>query len=269
MVNIAHALHVFGHYDRVTTDQRREEILHQVQVRGYAGVTDLAKSLSVDTSTVRRDLTALAKLGLLIRSHGGASRSAGGIDPPYHVKQSQQVTQKRAIGQAAARLIRDGSTVVIDSGSTCLEVARALGAHVGLTVITYDLRVATEIAGFGRFRLIVFGGEAQPNGFTILAPRSAEHLGEYHADVAVLGADGVDSGSVWNVASAVAPFKRAMIDVSDFAILAADSSKVGRSGVVKITDTSNLDALVTDSGLPRVVAQQLPTRIVWAGGEDH
>src|SRR5665647_726706 len=175
--------------------QRREEILRRIQRHGYVSASQLSDEYNVDPSTIRRDLEALSRMGLVMRSHGGASMRTESVDLAYDVKLERRVVQKRAIAQAAAAQIEEGTSAVIDSGSTTLEVARALRGRLGLTVVTDDLRVSAELAGHGDVRLIVTGGEVMPSFYTLIGERAAETIRQYQVDVAIIGVD-ADDGDV-------------------------------------------------------------------------
>jgi DeoR family transcriptional regulator, aga operon transcriptional repressor len=241
--------------------KRRQEILQQVQQQGYVSARDLADQYHVDTSTVRRDLDALARLGLVVRNHGGASlpaepRGASDVDT------TTRMPQKRAIAQAVARIIGDGRSLLIDSGSTTLEVAKALRDHKGLTVVTNDLRVAAEMASHDDLRLIVIGGEVLPNVYTLMSERAVDLISEYHVDYAVIGADAIDPRGITNISSFEAPLKRALIRAGTKVLLVADSAKFGQSALVRVAGLEDVGLIVTDEGLPEEVAAAYPVEVL-------
>lgn len=247
--------------------QRREEILRRVQRQGYVSAKQLADEYDVNASTIRRDLDAMASLGMVVRSHGGASAPVEPAEIPYVVKVEQHVLQKRAIAQAVAAKVGDGKSLLLDSGSTTLEVARALRAHRGMTVITNDLRVAAEIANQGDVRLIVIGGELLPSVYTLMSERAVDLIGEFQVDYAVLGADAVDPRGITNTNSFDAPMKRAMIRAADQTFVVADSSKFEQSALVRISGFDEIDLVITDDGLPEDVASGYPTAILRVDAE--
>jgi len=241
--------------------KRRQEILQRVQHLGYVSARELAEEYAVDTSTVRRDLDALARLGLVVRNHGGASlpsEPAGASDAQL----AARVPQKQAIAQAVARMIGDGRSLLLDSGSTTLEVTRALRGHRAMTVVTNDLRIAAELAGDDEVRLIVLGGEALPHAYTLMSERAADLIGGYQVDVAVLGADAVDPRGITHMNSFEAPMKRAMIRAAAQVLVVADSSKFGQSALVRVAGLEEVTRVVTDDGLPEAVAASYPVEVV-------
>src|SRR5665647_2287661 len=120
------------------TGQRRLEILRQLFLTGYVEAKELALTLDVDSSTIRRDLEALARGGRLQRTHGGACVNAGAVDVPYAMKQQERMFAKDAIASAACEVVRDGDSVLLDSGSTTYQLAIALRTRNDLTIVTND-----------------------------------------------------------------------------------------------------------------------------------
>lgn len=242
--------------------QRRQEILRRIQRNGYVSARQLAEEYAVDASTIRRDLDAMASLGMVVRSHGGASVPVEPAEIPYEIKVEKYVPQKRAIAQAVASRVGEGKSLLLDSGSTTLEVARALRSHRGMTVITNDLRVAAEIANQGDVRLVVIGGELLPSVYTLMSEHAVDLIGGYQADYAVLGADAVDPRGITNANSFEAPMKRAMIRAADQVFLVADSSKFGQAALVRVAGFEDVDLIITDEGLDEDAAATYPTEVM-------
>ena len=241
--------------------QRREEILRRVQRHGYVTVSQLASEYGVDPSTIRRDLDTMAGLGMIVRSHGGAALPTEPAEVPYDIKVERNVAEKRTIARTIAETIPHGSALLLDSGSTTLEVARALRNHRGMTVITNDLRVAAEMANQGDVHLIVLGGEVLPAVYTLMSERAVDLVREFHVDYAVMGADAVDPRGITNTNSNEVSMKRAMMRAADHVLVVADSSKFDRSALVRIAGLDEVDLIVTDSGLSAERAADYPVRI--------
>ncbi|OLT04066.1 hypothetical protein BJF90_24585 [Pseudonocardia sp. CNS-004] len=241
--------------------QRREEILRRVQRQGFVSVSQLVRDYQVDSSTIRRDLATMERLGVIVRSHGGATLPAEPAEIPYHVKIGKNVAQKRAIARAVAETVPHGSSLLIDSGSTTLEVAQALRNHREMTVITNDLRVAAEIANQGDVRLIVPGGEVLPAVYSLVSERAVDLIKDFHVDYAVLGADAVAPQGITNTNSNEVSMKRAMLRAADTVLVVADSSKFGHTALVRIASFDDVDLIVTDDGLDEESAAAYPVRI--------
>ena len=243
-----------GHY-------RRDEILSRVQRHGYVSVKQLAEEYQVDSSTIRRDLDRLAADGLVQRSHGGATLPGEPEETPYAVKVGTNVEQKRAIARAVAELVPSGCSLLMDSGSTTLEVAKALRGHRDLTVVTNDVRVAAEIANQGDVRLIVLGGEVLPAVYTLASQRAVDLISEFNVDYAVMGADAVDQQGITNANSNEVSMKRAMLQAARQVVVVADSAKFGRSALVRVAGLEAVDLIVTDDGLSAEAAATYPVEV--------
>lgn len=249
--------------------QRREEILRLVHRHGYVSARQLAEEYGVDASTIRRDLDRMASLGMIVRSHGGATLPTEPAEVPYDLKVERNVAQKRSIARAVADLIPNGSSLLLDSGSTTLEVARALRNHREMTVITNDLRVAAEIANQGDVHLIVLGGEVLPTVYTLMSERAVDMIHDFNVTYAVLGADAIDQRGITNTNSNEVSMKRAMIDGAEHVMVVADSSKFDRSSLVRVADFSGVDLVVTDDGLDEEIAADYPVPVRRVRVEEH
>lgn len=240
----------------------RSQLLRRIQERGYGSVADLAVEFEVTPSTIRRHLEVLQQRGVIERRHGGAEAVTTAAEIPYAAKESERHRQKQAIGLGAAHRIGQGQSVFLDSGSTVLEVARALRLHIGLTIITNDIRVANEVASVGSSRLIVIGGERLPAVHTLSGPDSIRQIQELSFDVAVLSADAVDDHSVTNASSDEVAMKRAMIGSARARYLVADSSKFERTLLIKVCDLGDFTLGITDTEMDPIVAAHYPIPMI-------
>ncbi|BCL80870.1 DeoR family transcriptional regulator [Ktedonobacteria bacterium brp13] len=236
----------------MTTNQRRREILHRVLLAGYVEAGQLARDLAVDQSTIRRDLDALAQTGQLLRVHGGARAVDGaGVDLPYAMKQHEQLAQKTAIAAAACALVNDGDTILLDSGTTTYQLAIALRARQGLTVITNDLHIGSLLATYPDLRLIVMGGELLGGVFTLLGTNAVELVQGLSVIWTFLGADAIEAtGGITNTNLVEVPLKRAMLAAAQHPIVLADSSKFGYRALARVADIADVEQIITDNELP-------------------
>ncbi|MGW6425091.1 DeoR/GlpR family DNA-binding transcription regulator [Nocardia sp. NPDC055053] len=248
---------------------RRGEILNRLTADGYVEAKELARELDVDVSTIRRDLDLLDRDGQVQRTHGGARAIPGATaDLPYAQKVGVHLKEKAAIAHVAASSIRDGDTVVLDSGSTTYEVAVALRHREHLTVITNDLRIAEYVAGLHRFRLLVAGGEVLGSVYTLIGDRTVDFLRDYGADWAVLGADAVDAlAGITNTNTLEISVKRAMVAVARSTMVVADSSKFGHRALARVVGLHEVDLLITDSGLDEGEGEAFGERLIRADVE--
>lgn len=245
-----------------STSQRRREILHRLLTSGYVEAGQLALDLAVDQSTIRRDLDALARAGQLQRVHGGASLASGSVDLPYTMKQHEQLAQKEAIATAACALVGDGDTIILDSGTTTYQLARALRARHGLTVITNDVRIGHLLASSPGLRLVVTGGELLGGVYTLIGAQAVEFVRGLSVTWTFLGADAVSaSGGITNTNLIEVPLKRAMLVAAEHPIVLADSSKFGNRALARVADIAEVEAIITDDELAEEEAQAYGGRV--------
>ncbi|HEV2376146.1 MAG TPA: DeoR/GlpR family DNA-binding transcription regulator [Streptosporangiaceae bacterium] len=238
--------------------ERQLAIAESVRRDGRVQVKALAEVFRCSEMTVRRDLEALEATGLLRRVHGGAVRLfLGAEDTPFELRALERTEAKRAVAAAVAGLLIDGETVVLDGGTTAVEIARAVRDR-RLTVMPLALRPLTELLDLEQVQVLVPGGEVRPgeHSFTgSLAEAAFEHL---RFDTCVLSSCGVDvrQGVTDNLLSEVA-VKRAAAASAQRIILAVDSSKLGKVAFGHICPVTAIDVLVTDSSASPQAVQEL------------
>lgn len=227
--------------------QRRKEILDAVR-SGAMHVSDLATSFGVSEMTVRRDLRALARDGKLERVRGGAVKASS--EPPFEETAVERYEAKDRIGAAAADLVEDGQTVMIDIGTTTLQAARHLHGR-DITVITTSLAVFEELVPDPAIELVLPGGVVRRNYRSLVGVIAEDALRKLKADVLFLGTSAVDAQlGVWDSTMVEVPIKRAMIEAAECVALLADGDKFAMAGLVWVTDARSIDQIVTDVPLP-------------------
>ena len=238
------------------TSKRRGEILRRVLETGYAESRQLAEDLAVDASTIRRDLFAMEKARQIVRVHGGARPMSGDpADIPYAVKQGERRPQKKSIAAAALGLVEDGSSILLDSGSTTYQIAVGLYRARDVTVVTNDLRTAKTLADIPGVRLIVLGGELLGSVYTLVGQSSVSFLDEMQVDITFLGADAIDADAgITNTNSVEVPVKQAMIRAGRRTVVCADSTKFGQRALFRVAGLEEVDHLITDDGIDPAVA---------------
>jgi DeoR family transcriptional regulator, fructose operon transcriptional repressor len=244
--------------------ERRKRILDLVNQDGGVRTTALAEVMRASLPTVRRDLEFLGRQGLVIRTHGGAvahSRSTA-YEPPYQQKVHLAAEAKERIGKAAASLIAEGDSVILDSGSTCLQVARHAHGKV-FTAVVLDLPIALELADDPRVDVLVVGGKARTGLHCMVGPLAEETLGQFHVNRLFLGADGIHvTHGVTNATAAEVPVKRAAIRAAQEVVLVADSSKFQRQVLMRVCPLDAVHHIVTDRGLSAAVLRALRRRSI-------
>jgi DeoR/GlpR family transcriptional regulator of sugar metabolism len=227
--------------------QRRQEILRAVR-GGTAHVSDLADSFGVSEMTVRRDLHALARDGKLERVHGGAMHSDR--EPGFSQIEVERFDVKDRLGAAAAALVEDGQTVMIDIGTSTLQLARHLH-NKKITVVTTNLAVVEELLPDPGIELVVPGGVVRRNYRSLVGVLAEDSLRQLKSDIAFLGTSGVDlEMGVWDTTMVEVPIKRLMIAGADHVVLIADIAKFSMTGVVRVCGAESIDQIVTDAPLP-------------------
>ena len=226
--------------------QRRQEMLRAVR-SGSTHVTELAVNFGVSEMTVRRDLRELARAGKVERVRGGAVNA--GWEPPFEQTAVERLGAKDRVGAAAAALIEDGQTVMVDIGTTTLQAARHLHGR-DLTVVTTSLAVYEELATDPVVELVLPGGIVRRNYRSLVGVLAEDSLRQLKADVLFLGTSGVDAElAVWDTTMVEVPIKRAMIAAADRVVLLADAEKFSMGGIVRVCEAGAIDHVVTDDAL--------------------
>lgn len=231
--------------------QRRQEILRAIR-GGATHVSQLAQSFGVSEMTVRRDLDELARDGHIERVRGGAVTVSA--EPPFDETLIERYDEKDAIGAAAAALVQDGQTVMIDIGTTTLQAARHLHGK-SLTVVTSSLAVYEELVEDDAIELILPGGTVRRNYRSLVGILAETALRQLKADVLFLGTSAVDARfDVWDSTMVEVPIKRAMIEAAAEVVLLADTAKFSMAGLVRVCEGGVIDRLVTNAPPPPAAA---------------
>jgi len=227
--------------------QRRQEILRAVR-NGTAHVSDLAESFGVSEMTVRRDLGALARDGKLERVHGGAVDA--GAEPGFSQIEVERFDIKDRLGRAAAAMVQDGMTVMIDIGTSTLQMARHLHGSK-ITVVTTNLAVVEELLPDPDIELVLPGGIVRRNYRSLVGVLAEDSLRQIKSDMLFLGTSGVDlEMGVWDTTMVEVPIKRLMIAGATEVVLIADAAKFSMTGMVRVCGPESIDHIITDAPLP-------------------
>jgi DeoR/GlpR family transcriptional regulator of sugar metabolism len=220
-----------------------------IQENRQATVSELSQLFNVSEVTIRRDLLELANQGELYRVHGGAiAVSPSAHEPPVVKRMGQMDRCKLGIAHAAARLISDGDSVFIGSGSTSVYVARQLTDRKDLTVITNALTVATELASAAGVTVVVTGGMMRPSELSLIGHITEQALLEVRVDKIIIGipAISVEHGLTNDYLPEVMT-DRTIIEMASELILVADHTKFGKVGMAFVAPLTRVTSLVTDS----------------------
>lgn len=225
-------------------------VMELLQTKGEVSVAELSSRAAVSEMTVRRDLEALEREGVLKRVHGGAitaiSRS---YEPPFAARAKINVEVKERIGRLAASLLAEGETAILDVGTTTLEVARALRGRRNLTILTPSLRAAQLLANEPGIRLMVTGGLARPGELSLVGDLAERAFVDLRFDTFVMGVAGIEADAgltEYNLDDA--RVKRSALAGARRCVVVADSSKLGKVAFARICSLDPVDVLVTDAG---------------------
>ena len=233
-------------------ETRRRRLRDLIAGQGYATLEELVKALHVSESTVRRDLEALDLSGAVKRTHGGAvySGEVRGM-PAFDERTHTAIAEKRAIGEATAGLIEDGDTVLLDGGTTTLEVARALlTREIHVQVVTNSLPIAQLVAASPRVDLILIGGYVYPRTGVALGPLAIAMMQGIRVRKAILGAGGIMADGVYNSNLLLVETERQMMACGQEVVIAADWTKFGRLALARLCGLGEITRLVCDARTP-------------------
>lgn len=235
---------------KTSASLRRQGILQLLSGREEVGAAELAVRFHVTAMTIWRDLDVLAQEGRITRTHGGAMLAASSVVAfAFQARRQAQMAQKRAIARAAAQWVKPGMTVILDTGTTTLEVARVLGGIPRLKVLTSSLAIASALLAHGDMELVLLGGTVSKDSPDLYGPVTEDNLAAFRADLAFVGADALDARGFYTSSLPIVRVSRAMIASAQRAILVADSSKFGHNAFVRIAGWNRIDTVITDDGL--------------------
>lgn len=232
-------------------EARRMKILEWLQEEGTARVRILAEAFAVSEVTVRQDLEKLEADGHVVREHGGAFlKSVTQQVRAVALHHLVNMDAKRRIGRAAAAMVADGETIILDSGSTTTEIAVNLTGRSGLTVITNALNIALLLGGLPNFDVHMPGGHFKAPTLSLSGERSADYFEGLFAQKLFLATAAVstEAGLTFPSLSDIA-VKQAMTKAASEVILVADSSKIGRRSFTSLGRLDLVHMLVTDDGI--------------------
>jgi DeoR family transcriptional regulator of aga operon len=241
---------ILNHHNTVG---RRMKILQKLSLHDQVFVNELSKEFVVSEVTIRNDLEKLESKNLLIRARGGAMSTVQVVSQDLQSGEMHRLNmpEKAKIGKAAAKLIKDSDTVIIDSGTTTLEVVKNLAAALNnVTIISNALNIANQLVSSPNINLIIPGGMLRKNSVSLIGPLAEKSFKNFYVDKLFLGVDGFDTMhgiSTTNIEKA--SLNQIMIDVARVVIVVTDSSKFLRKSLAFICKPDRIDTVITDSGI--------------------
>ncbi len=239
--------------------ERHQQILDTARSRGRVEVAGLARDLSVTPETVRRDLTALERRGVLRRVHGGAIPVERlGIEPGVADREVHATGEKERIARAALDELPDGGSIILDAGTTTVRLAELLPTDRELTVVTHSIPVAAILVSRPSVTLLLLGGMVRGRTLAAVGEWTRQQIGEVFADVAFMGTNGVSvERGLTTPDIAEASVKKALIEASRRTVVLADHSKFGREDFARVSPLSAIDTIITDRGIDPELADDI------------
>jgi len=232
----------------VLVEERRQRVLDLVSQRGLVSLRALTEEIGASESTLRRDLEFWHRQGQLKRTHGGAVFLGDSSTlPALEERSTRQLDEKQLLAQAATARIADGDAVLLDGGTTTLEVARKLVGRP-VQIVTNSLPIAALFANSRESDLIMLGGYVYPKTGVALGPMTMRMLDDIHVNQAILSVSGVTAKGLFNSNTLLVETERRMLRCADEAVVVVDHTKIGRPALAFLCELSAIDTLIIDRG---------------------
>jgi DeoR/GlpR family transcriptional regulator of sugar metabolism len=228
-------------------DQRRDSILEIIENKGFVSLQEIVEAIGVSESTVRRDLEQLERYGQIRRTRGGAAYVGESL-ATFEDRRGRALAEKQRIGKRAAELIGSGETILLDGGTTTLEVARNL-AGKSLQVVTNSLPIVNLLVGYPDVELVYLGGYLYPKTGVALGGLTVEALRKIHARRLVMSVGGITEAGLFNSNSLLVETERQMLEAADEVIVVADSGKLGHTELAQLCPLDRVHRMVVDAGI--------------------
>lgn len=229
--------------------ERRNEILEILQREKRVVVSELGRQYGVSEETIRRDLEKLENDGYVIKSYGGAVLNENvNIDMPFNIRKNTNVVGKQRIAELVKNMVSDGESLMLDSSSTAVFIAKALKEEKkNLTIITNSIEILIELFDMQSFKVLSTGGIATVGSFALVGPQTDHMLRNFHVDKAIISCKGFDMENGMTDSNELhARNKKTMLERAARKILAVDSSKFGYTAFTKIADLKSISTIITD-----------------------
>lgn len=238
--------------------KRHNDILRLLQQDGTVTIADLAKKLDVSLETVRRDIKPLTTNGTVLKMHGAVALPSVVGEAPFEKRMRENSEAKKAIAVAMAATIRDGDSIMLDTGTTTSYLARELLGHRRLTVVTNSSDIARTLSTVNDNRVYMAGGELRSDNGAAFGVSAIEFISHFTVGHAVISTGAIDAGiGVMDYDLEEAEFARTVVSRGKRAVVVTDHTKFGRQGLVRVCEFSMLTDLFTDKAPPRDVSASL------------
>ena len=238
--------------------KRHGEILQLLNEQGTITIADLAGRLGVSAETVRRDVRPLTDLGTVVKMHGAVSLAGQGGEAPFERRMRENAPAKRLIARAVAARIRDGDSVMLDTGTTTSFLARELLSHRRLTVVTNSSDIARTLATVNGNKVYMAGGELRSDSGAAFGKSALDFVSRFAVTHAIISTGAVDASTgVMDYDLEEAEFARMVLSRGQHSLVVTDHSKFGRQGLVQVCGFDGFAELVTDRPPPPDITQAL------------
>jgi DeoR/GlpR family transcriptional regulator of sugar metabolism len=228
-------------------DERRERILKLIENKGFVALGEIVAEVGTSESTIRRDLEYLDGIGQIRRTRGGAAYVGESLTT-FEERRTHALRQKQAIARAAAEFIQPGEAVLLDGGTTTLEVARALIGK-SLQVVTNSLPIVSLLINQQNIELMVVGGYVYPKTGVALGPIAVNALKSIHVRQLFVSVGGITEDGLYNSNALLVETERQMIESAEEVVVVSDSGKLGHSALAHLCPLDVVDRFVVDSGI--------------------
>ena len=237
--------------------KRHGEILRLLQEEGTITIARLADRLGVSLETVRRDVKPLTRHGAIIKMHGAIGLPSLAGEAPFERRMRENAEAKRQIARHAASTIRDGDSVMLDTGTTTSYLARELLGHRRLTVVTNSSDIARTLATVNGNKVYMAGGELRSDSGAAFGVSAIEFISRFSVDHAIISVGAVDAEGLMDYDLEESEFARTVLACGSRRLVVTDHSKFGRRGLVRICAMEGVTGLVTDRAPPADIAEAL------------
>lgn len=237
--------------------KRHAEILKMLETHGTVSIAALAGHLGVSLETIRRDVRPLTDNGSIVRIHGAVGLAGQVGEAPFQRRMRENAAAKKAIARTLARSIRDGDSIMLDTGTTTSFVARELTGHRRLTVVTNSSDIARTLATVNGNRVYMAGGELRSDSGAAFGKSALEFISRFTVNHAIISAGALDAGGVMDFDLEEAELARLVLSCGERKAVVTDHSKFGRRGLITVTELAGIGELVTDRRPPPAIAAVL------------
>lgn len=232
---------------RLYSEERKKYIIDKLNIKSKVSVRELSEELNTSEVTIRKDLDELEQQKLLSRTFGGAVKiNTLSSQLPYEERSVSNIKNKQAIAKRASFLLNDGMNIFLDAGTTTKEIIPFLLPYKDLTIITYDISLASELAKLKDIKVLILGGELEHETMCALSIDTYKILSTLRADLAFLACDAFDVDGAYSSTDIKKSLKNIMVKNAKISALLVDSSKYNKQSLSVFADFDQFDYLITD-----------------------